>query len=120
MQARQEWCDNHFEDDFRGVVHGDEKLFILRGGTGWQYVKTEDGESPEFDFVTDKHHPKQVMVTAWVARPNPDKGFDGKVALGLSYPEGQEGGQEFEPAGRHVGARPEGDAHGPGVQAGDG
>ena len=52
-------------------------------------MKTEEGEEPEFDFVTDKNHPKQVMVTAWVARPNPDKGFHGRIALGLAYPEGE-------------------------------
>ena len=88
MRQRQKWCDKHFEDDFRSVAVGDEKLFLLKGGTGWQYVKTEEGEEPEYNLVTDKHHPAQVMVTAWVGRPNLEKGFHGKIALGLAYPEG--------------------------------
>lgn len=63
----------------------DEKLFVL-GSRNWRYVKAEDDdEQPCLRFQTDKDHPPQLMVTAVVARPRPDKGFDGQKRSGARW-----------------------------------
>ena len=87
LSARQLYCDHHFEDSYSATAMGDEKLFVLGRGNRFYYAKAEDGDQPCYRFVHDKQHPPQVMVTAWVMRPQLDKGFDGKLGLWLSCPD---------------------------------
>lgn len=68
MKARLDYCNSHFEDDFRDVAMSDEKLFVLGKRRNWGYAKGEDGDEPMYNFVMDKQHPPQVMVTAVVAQ----------------------------------------------------
>ena len=101
MQDRNAYCDKHFEDDYQDTCMWDEKLFVL-GRRNWRYMKAEDGDQPCLQFVADKNHPPQLMVTAGVMPPLPAKGFNGKVGLFMSCAEwkpplqrhgGREGGQ---------------------------
>ena len=79
MQARVEYVENHFEDDFRDVFMGDEKLFVMGLGSKTRYVRHEEKDQPCFKFIDNTLHPEQLMVVAVVGRPDPAKGFDGKV-----------------------------------------
>ena len=86
MQDRNTYCDEHFEDNFQDTCMWDEKLFVL-GRRNWRYMKAEDGDQPCLQFVADKNHPPQLMVTAGVMPPLPAKGFNGKVGLFMSCAE---------------------------------
>lgn len=58
---------------------GDEKLFVLGLGNKTRYVRREDNEQPCLKFIDNTLHPEQLMIIAVVGRPDPEKGFDGKV-----------------------------------------
>ena len=80
MEARRAYCEKHFNEEHAGEAHADEKVFALGVGRKWMYVR-HDSDEPALEFVTDKLHPAQLMVTAVVARPDRERGFDGKICL---------------------------------------
>ena len=79
MRARMAYVEKHFEDEFRTTFMGDEKLFILGLGKKTRYVRREEDEKPCLKFIDNTLHPEQLMVIAVVGRPDPEKGFNGKV-----------------------------------------
>lgn len=97
---RMEYVEEHFDDDFQDTAFADEKLFVL-GSRNWRYMKAEDGDTPCLQFVADKAHPPQLMVTAIVMPPLPAKDFNGKVALFMTC-------AEIKPAARNSKNRPAG------------
>jgi len=79
MRARVEYVEKHFEDDFQTTFMSDEKLFVMGLGKKTRYVRREASDQPCYKFIDNTLHPEQLMVVAVVGRPDPAKGFDGKV-----------------------------------------
>lgn len=79
MQARVAYVEKHFEDDFETTFMSDEKLFVMGLGNKTRYVRREDSDQPCYKFIDNTLHPQQLMVVAVVGRPDPAKGFNGKV-----------------------------------------
>ena len=81
MQARKAYVEKHFEDEYRDTFMADEKLFVLGLGNKARYVRREENEQPCLKFIDNTLHAEQLMIVAVVGRPDPSKGFDGKVYI---------------------------------------
>ena len=80
LEKRLLYVQINFEDEWWSTFMGDEKMFVLGLGNKTRYVRAEDDdERPVLKFVDNVLHPEQRMVIAVVGRPDPSKGFDGKV-----------------------------------------
>ena len=56
-------------------------------GQKTRYVRREENEQPCFKFIDNTQHPEQLMIIAVVGRPDPSKGFDGKVYIDFACAE---------------------------------
>lgn len=66
-------------DSMYDVIHIDEKWFNMKEITTNYYL--HPSESLPHETTQHKSHIEKVMFLAAVARPQPDKGFDGKIML---------------------------------------
>ena len=85
MKDRVDYCDEHYDSDHDDAAHGDEKMFVLnKCQRKFKYVR-HDTDTPAYQFVDDKLHSAQLMVTGVVCRPYVNKKgemvCDGKLAL---------------------------------------
>lgn len=79
IAMRAQWAEDHRRNRWSCWVDVDEKVFYTKLIN--RQLKVPPGAMPKSEKIPNKRFIPKTMVISAIAKPRPDKGFDGKVGL---------------------------------------